>query len=825
RESPHRAVVCRTRVWSTQHGSRCCARARHEPAARAPPAPCLRMARADWPPRRRQALAFLLLIAFPSTFASWSSSQQPELDAELVRDAPLYPLLQGRESLDADPASYDDPALNGPSLQNNEALPKSNYELDDSENKPKSLFEELTESEATLEDIKSIIEESKELAEDGKVETDDETNVQNDVDVSEELDRRKRSSEQDWNKTSGTSRVRTGDTILNIRGAVRDRIGDAPRPAPPPGAPPAPASRLDTVVIRPAAASLRPPLDRVHKDPKTTQSPREGSALLVEAHARASIACDLRNVTRLQWYKDGELIPLPWGSHSGEGSWRESAGGAGGAGGEVVVVARATRGDAAVYRCTGVDAKGSVVAGAPTELMIYEPVRAVYLAVDGRRLDAGNTWVPARDAAALPVTCHAEGGVPPPSLSWRLAATDEALDTRPYLNTQPTNYSIDGVSTSLVVVRAARELHNASLQCTATQRGPRGDQESSAKMEIRVTYPPSFVISRWPGFGVALRAGGAAALRCDVDANPPARAWWIRDTTDPTSAPPPSPASSPAATLRFAPLSAEHAGWYRCRAVWMHQHYSSIGYYLNVHPPDESSEATPPAPPAPPAVPDDAPDHQRVEVQVGGNVQLHCPKGSVGCWWRRSDNSTAPGWTPAGSHHAHGVLGIKEALYQEGGEYRCIGAKAPDLARLRELKRVTLRVTGAATATAVSAAPAAGGWRLECLVCGRGARGAWLRRGGEGSTPAELRPAPHQHCWSAVLTVPEPDEVWCVASGPAGGSVAVFPARAPAPARHLVRQPTDSAVSLAHTATRTVLLALTLLLTYLTYSVVIKLMR
>lgn len=118
-----------------------------------------------------------------------------------MRDAPLYPLLQGRESLDADPASYDDPALNGPSLQNNEALPKSNYELDDSENKPKSLFEELTESEATLEDIKSIIEESKELAEDGKVETDDETNVQNDVDVSEELDRRKRSSEQDWNKT------------------------------------------------------------------------------------------------------------------------------------------------------------------------------------------------------------------------------------------------------------------------------------------------------------------------------------------------------------------------------------------------------------------------------------------------------------------------------------------------------------------------------------------------------------------------------------------------------------------------------------------------
>lgn len=37
------------------------------------------------------------------------------------------------------------------------------------------------------------------------------------------------------------------------------------------------------------------------------------------------------------------------------------------------------------------------------------------------------------------------------------------------------------------------------------------------------------MISRWPGFGVALVEGSVAALRCDVDANPPARAWWLRD--------------------------------------------------------------------------------------------------------------------------------------------------------------------------------------------------------------------------------------------------------------------------------------------------------
>ncbi|GBP87578.1 hypothetical protein EVAR_65199_1 [Eumeta japonica] len=38
--------------------------------------------------------------------------------------------------------------------------------------------------------------------------------------------------------------------------------------------------------------------------------------------------------------------------------------------------------------------------------------------------------------------------------------------------------------------------------------------------------------------------------------------------------------------------------------------------------------------------------------------------------------------------------GVKGVLYEEGGEYRCVGARPPDLHRLRELKRVTLRVTG-----------------------------------------------------------------------------------------------------------------------------------
>ncbi|KAJ0170649.1 hypothetical protein K1T71_014020 [Dendrolimus kikuchii] len=620
-------------------------------------------------------------------------------------------------------------------------------------------------------------------------------------------ERSKRSS-QDWDKAAKSSRrVKTGDTILNIRGAVRDAIGDA-------GAAPGPraSSRVDSFIIRPAQANQahRPMHDQPRVQPSTSQIPKYDRELLVEPHARARIDCDLTNITNLRWYKDNEQMSLSSSSGS-EVIFRD---------GDAAVVGRATRGDAGEWRCTGVDRSGNTISGKPTNLLIYEPVRSVYLAVDGRRLDAGNTWVPVRDKTELEVRCVAEGGVPPPELSWRLLAVEPALDHRPYLRVQHTNYSIEGVASSHAVVTAARELHNATLQCEAKQRRPERAEPSAglntpahdlftAKLEIHVTYPPSFVISRWPGFGVSLSAGGAAALRCDVDANPPARAWWLRDDANPTSSPPPlengDEDSRGSATLRWSALRGAHAGWYRCRATWLDAEYSSIGYYLNVIAPEESSESATEAEP-------EEPDHQKVEVPLGGNVQLHCPKGSVGCWWRRVVGNATENWAPAGSHHAHGVLGIKDALYQEGGEYRCVGARAPDLMRLRELKRVTLKVTGSATATALSAEPASGGWRLECGACGRGLRVIWLR--GDGIiTPASLAPDLAQHCWRAVLHVSEPDEVWCVAAAQGGGAVAVFPRRAahpsPAPARHTVRALHNSAgISIEHVVYVLVLMVL-----------------
>ncbi|KAL4707555.1 hypothetical protein ACJJTC_000307 [Scirpophaga incertulas] len=684
--------------------------------------------------------------------------------ADLVRDAPLYPPLQDtRQEIDLLDTLDNEPFYNDleTSIEENQIL-------------------------VTPEDLTISI---------NSTETDQVTNVQNGDDevettFSDSEERSKRSSGQEWEKTakSGERRVKTGDTILNIRGAVRDAIGDAGA-APPPA--PRASSQVGAFVIRPAPAPAPDPRQQnLQTSPTniTRRVPKNENELLVEAHAKAVIPCDLVNVTNIRWYKDNDQMQVPEGD--GEGLSRS---------GGSLVVWRASRADAGAWRCAG-DKAGRLLTGKPTRLLIYEAVRAVYLAVDGRRLDAGNTWVPVRDKAVLEVRCVAEGGVPAPDLTWKLVASDPSLDHRPYLRIHSTNYSVEGVSTSSAAVVAARGLHNASLHCVARQPSAASIVASTpltAKLTIHVTYPPSFVISRWPGFGVALSAGAAAALRCDVDANPPARATWVKDDPPATSPPALAGEEDGSATLRWSALGAEHAGWYRCRASWLHTEYSSIGYYLNVVPEEQTQSPTEAAEDEEEAA---ATDHQRVEVPLGGHVQLHCPKGSVGCWWRRVLGNTSESWAPAGSHRAHGVLGIKDALYQEGGEYRCVGARAPDLRRLKELKRVTLKVTGGATATALSAEPARGGWRLECGACGRNLRVRWLRlRSGVplAALPADLRPDLAQHCWRAVLHVKEPDEVWCVAATSESGAVAVFPKRtmpgpSPEPARRALHAGTKA---------------------------------
>ncbi|XP_077283220.1 uncharacterized protein LOC143909192 [Arctopsyche grandis] len=187
---------------------------------------------------------------------------------------------------------------------------------------------------------------------------------------------------------------------------------------------------------------------------------------------------------------------------------------------------------------------------------------------------------------------------------------------------------------------------------------------------------PRFAITRYPGFGFPLTEGMEVSLRCEVECFPPAEPKWLKDDRAPPVI------QTKGGFLNFTSLKREHSGWYKCTANYTTGVFSSIGYFLNVrHNPMEATEE-----------PNDRekPVSGRVEVALGGVVQLQCPAGSIGCWGRKTDEGV---WNGAGSTAPHGALSISGLLYQEAGEYRCEGMSAATQGQLQVLKEATIVVT------------------------------------------------------------------------------------------------------------------------------------
>jgi hypothetical protein len=51
---------------------------------------------------------------------------------------------------------------------------------------------------------------------------------------------------------------------------------------------------------------------------------------------------------------------------------------------------------------------------------IPDPPREPYLLIDGRRLDAGNMFIPVKENSELTLACVSEGGNPKPVLTWEV---------------------------------------------------------------------------------------------------------------------------------------------------------------------------------------------------------------------------------------------------------------------------------------------------------------------------------------------------------------------------------------------------------------------
>ncbi|XP_046988996.1 uncharacterized protein LOC124594672 [Schistocerca americana] len=286
--------------------------------------------------------------------------------------------------------------------------------------------------------------------------------------------------------------------------------------------------------------------------------------------------------------------------------------------------------------------------------MLDKPPHAVFLEVDGRRLDPGNVFLPVLEGSALAVGCVAEGGEPPPRLSWRLAL---AGHTQP---AAPLPAAAHVLRSEARLARLLRAHHNASVACLV-QHPALPQPALQVSLLLDVQYSPSFAISRTPGFGFPLLEGMAVSLKCDVDSNPPSSPVWVKDD----GAPP--VAQSNDGFLNFSSISREHMGWYKCTS----RDASSIGYYLNVIYDGEAG----------------------VEEDAAGGVGVAGGGGGSG-----GEAMSAVGAGPQ--------LSLERVLYQEAGVYRCEPDRRAQglLDRRRAALSVRLNVT--ATASVYS-----------CLLC------------------------------------------------------------------------------------------------------------
>jgi hypothetical protein len=111
---------------------------------------------------------------------------------------------------------------------------------------------------------------------------------------------------------------------------------------------------------------------------------------------------------------------------------------------------------------------------------VVEPPRSLYLAVDGRRLDPGNLFLPVKEGAELAVSCVVEGGHPPANLVWLLTPHHT-----PGLNTSGGSHAHSSEAHLATVLRAH---HNSTVTCLARHQALTHPLNQSLQLHVQCEY-------------------------------------------------------------------------------------------------------------------------------------------------------------------------------------------------------------------------------------------------------------------------------------------------------------------------------------------------
>ncbi|KAM7344618.1 irregular chiasm C-roughest protein teiresias [Cochliomyia hominivorax] len=451
----------------------------------------------------------------------------------------------------------------------------------------------------------------------------------------------------------------------------------------------------------PRVLPLRPVLPNPYED-------EEMSVVYAEQHSEIRLMCEVDlDIASSMWYKNGQVVhAMDRTTRVTDYRFIKEANGA-------LTITNVMLEDDGKWQCEAENTRHYTENARPVKLVVLDRPKPPYLLIDGRRLDAGNIFVPVKENSELNLACISEGGNPKPTLTWEVLLSPgvdrhaqkvsaEVLELEEIKNDKDKNsYKINsGAKSEARLPAVYRAHHNARILCVMEH--PTLKIRQNASLLLDVQYTPSFAISRTPGFGYPLREGIEVSLKCDVDSNPPSTPRWQKDDGEP-----PVPQTGDG-FLNFTSIRREHSGWYKCTSRHLNFQYSSIGYYLSVR--YDSVDVT--------SEPDDQdisvaaaashnPNKGQLEVQLGGAVTLQCPQGSLGCWSHLDPVTARLRGLGHGLSTPTGQFSLKDVVYQDAGTYKCIGQSPINKKKLEVLQTVGVTVKGFPTVMARNSTPVA----------------------------------------------------------------------------------------------------------------------
>ena len=227
-----------------------------------------------------------------------------------------------------------------------------------------------------------------------------------------------------------------------------------------------------------------------------------------------------------RWEMDG----VPVGLHPGKYEWAEE--------GEcsLRVLQAAPEWDAGLWQC-------QVSASSPAlqDALLSRPARLQVQSAPTRLAILGVGEVGAGEV--LELLCEAEGGLPAPTLLWRVAGR-EVLGAE------------EREGASLLRLPVTREDHGAEVECEA--RHPTLPAPWRERVQLLVRHPPRVTTRLHPGDPV--EEGATVTLSCWATAHPPSTPVWRRAGSS-------LPLPSTGGVLVLAGVRREQAGAYSCQAA------------------------------------------------------------------------------------------------------------------------------------------------------------------------------------------------------------------------------------------------------------------